>query len=474
MCAACGANSHHPPQEKPIAIYHLNAKAIGRSQGRSATGAAAYRAAVRIEDTRTGLIFDYSRKRGVDGAEILAPDGAVLDRATLWNLAEHTEKRSDAQVCREVEVALPRELTPEQMRSLVRGFVREQFVALGMVADIAFHHLTGTNPHAHILLTLRDWREGAFGLKRRDWNDRALCERWRQGWADHANTALAEAGHAARIDPRTLVEQAAEALRDGRHDQAIVLDRQPTIHERGNPAAITHNTQVRAGNAERLAAWAAIEVAAACEGRLIPEATDAAPDCEVAKPVAADPAFIEAMAERRDTAASRWRYYDQRVREAAAWLSAYADEEARRSAQRERMATALAIARKKRGDWLDAHPRPPWWRFWERPAWQRARTRQQAQVGAAKRKAARAEREASPTAITAWRATYAAQQAEHAEALRERQRLALLPSEEAFAEQMRHACRARARATALATPRPQVRPPIKAPPPSRPRPGRRR
>ena len=83
-----------------MAIYHLNAKAIGRSQGRSATGAAAYRAAVRIEDTRTGLVFDYSRKRGVDSAEILAPDGAVLDRATLWNLAEHTDKRSDAQVCR--------------------------------------------------------------------------------------------------------------------------------------------------------------------------------------------------------------------------------------------------------------------------------------------------------------------------------------------------------------------------------------
>lgn len=457
-----------------MAIYHLNAKIIGRAQGRSATAAAAYRAGVRIEDTRTGMVFDYTRKHGVDGAEILAPDGAVLDRAALWNLAEHTEKRSDAQVCREIEVALPRELTPEQMRALVRGFVREQFVAIDMVADVAFHHLMGANPHAHILLTLREWRDGAFGLKRRDWNDRALCERWRRAWADHANTALAGAGHAARIDARTLVEQAAEAMWDGHHAQAIVMDRQPTIHERGNPAAMAHNAQVREGNAERLAAWAAIEAAAAREGRLMPEATDAASAGKAAKPAAADPAFIEAMAQRRDQTASRWRYYDQRVREAAAWLGAHADEEARRSAQRERMALALAIARKRRGDWLDAHPRPAWWRFWERPAWQRARTGQQAQVDTAKSKAARAKREASAAAITAWRATYTAQQAEHAEALRERQRLTLLPSEQAAAEQMRNARMAQAKTMGPASPPPQVRPPVEAPPPSRPRPGRRR
>lgn len=455
-------------------IYHLNAKVIGRSQGRSATGAAAYRAGVRIEDTRTGLVFDYSRKRGVDGAELLAPDGAALDRAAFFNLLERVENRSDAQLLREVEVALPVELHPDQMRALVRGFVREQFIAAGMVADIAFHHLTGTNPHAHILLTLRDWRDGAFGLKRRDWNDRALCERWRQGWADHANAALAEAGHAARIDPRTLVEQAADAVQAGRYGEAMALDRAPTIHERGNPAAIAHNTQVRDTNAARLAEWAAIEQAVAQESRPMATTSDATAGTRAASRTANDAAFVEAMAQRRDQTASRWRYYDQRVREAAAWLGNHAAEEARRSAQRERMAMALAIARKKRGDWLEAHRRPTWWRFWERPAWQRARARQQAQVDAAKRKAARAEREASPTAITAWRATVAAQQAEHTEALRERQRLALLPSEEASAEQMRHARRAQARATAFATPRPQVRPPIEAPPPSRPRPGRRR
>ena len=213
-----------------MAIFHFNAKIIGRSQGRSATGAAAYRAGVRIEDTRTGLVFDYTRKRGVDGAELIAPDGAPLERSAFFCSLELAEKRSDAQLLREVEVALPRELTADQMRDLVRGFVRDQFTANGMVADIAFHHLAGANPHAHILLTLREWLGNGFGLKRREWNDRALCEQWRERWAHHANTALGDAGHAARIDHRTLFEQADDKQRAGLHADAIALDRAPTVH----------------------------------------------------------------------------------------------------------------------------------------------------------------------------------------------------------------------------------------------------
>ncbi len=237
-----------------MAIFHLNAKTIGRSQGRSATGAAAYRAGVRIEDARTGIVFDYRRKRGVDGSEILTPDGSVLDRSTLWNSVEHRENRNDAQVAREIEIALPRELTPEQMRDCVRGFVREQFTSAGMIADIAFHHLTRSNPHSHILLTLREQSGDGFGPKRRDWNDRALCVQWRESWAHHANAALGKAGHAARVDHRTLIEQAADAENAGHHADAIALDRVPTIHERGNRAAQTHNEQVRQDNAKRFAA----------------------------------------------------------------------------------------------------------------------------------------------------------------------------------------------------------------------------
>jgi hypothetical protein len=437
-----------------MAIYHLNAKTLGRSQGRSATGAAAYRAAVRIEDARTGIVFDFRRKRGVDGAEILAPDGSTPDRATLWNTVEQTEKRSDAQVAREIEVALPRELTPEQMRETVRGFVREQFVALGMVADVAFHHLTGSNPHAHILLTMRDWQGGGFGLKRREWNDRSLCQQWRQRWADHANAALAQAGQAARIDHRTLIEQAAAALAEERHDDAIALDRVPTIHERGSPKAAAHNAAVRHANAERRAAWDAIEQAARDAGRLMPPATDDAPRSKAARLAAEDLAFVESMRARKDETARRWRRHDERAREVAEWLAAKVGGDARRLAARDRAAMELAEARQRRDIWKDDHPRPFW--FWKRPAWRRQRAAAQAPVEAAKRAAAKAEKRASPEAITAWRQAFADRQTERAAALAARRALAPTPSEQAEDERRRRHEREHAEAMRAQRQRPRA------------------
>ncbi|MCF7778981.1 MobA/MobL protein, partial [Sulfitobacter sp. M220] len=145
-----------------MAIYHLRATMISRSQGRSATAAAAYRVAERIEDRRTGLTFDYAARGGVDHTEILAPDHApdwVRDRSELWNRVEEAETRKNSQVAREVRVALPAELTHAQRLELVREFVRSQFVDRGMVADIALHAPgrigDERNHHAHILLTTR-------------------------------------------------------------------------------------------------------------------------------------------------------------------------------------------------------------------------------------------------------------------------------------------------------------------------------
>jgi hypothetical protein len=202
-----------------MAIYHLSAKPISRATGRSATGAAAYRSGESITDKRTGLEFDYSKKRGIDHTEIMGPDNApewALDRAKLWNAVEHSEKRKDSQVAREVEVALPTELNPEQQRELVRGFARSQFVDAGMVADIAIHHAESSNPHAHILLTMRDIGPNGFGQKNRSWNDKALLQNWREAWEVQTNQALERAGHSARIDHRTLAEQG--------------IDRIPQIH----------------------------------------------------------------------------------------------------------------------------------------------------------------------------------------------------------------------------------------------------
>lgn len=231
VCDPSRAAEAKAEQEQGVAIYHCSAKVIGRSSGRSATGAAAYRAGEKIVDHRTGLIHDYTRKGGVDHAQIIAPAGApewATDRSALWNEVEAAEKRKDAQLCREVEVAIPRELTVDQQRQLVLDFAREQFVARGMVADVAFHHQDGENPHAHILLTTRTIGPDGFGQKAREWNDRALLEQWRSQWAEHANRALERAGHAERIDHRSLADQG--------------IDRQPTQHLGPTATAIERRT----------------------------------------------------------------------------------------------------------------------------------------------------------------------------------------------------------------------------------------
>ncbi len=148
-----------------MAIYHLRATMISPSAGRSATAAAAYRVGERIEDHRTGLTFDYRARGGVDHVETLAPANApawVQDRAALWNAVEAAETRKNSQVAREIRVALPAELDHGQRVELVRDFCQRQFVDRGMVADIALHAKVG-NPHAHILLTLRDIGPQGFG-----------------------------------------------------------------------------------------------------------------------------------------------------------------------------------------------------------------------------------------------------------------------------------------------------------------------
>ncbi|PZO61882.1 MAG: hypothetical protein DI498_15460, partial [Paracoccus denitrificans] len=202
-----------------MAIYHLRASMISRSAGRSATGAAAYRAGERIHDARTGLDFDYRARSGVTHVEILAPAHApdwVHDRAALWNRVEAAETRKNSQLAREIRVALPAELGHEARVELVRDFCQRSFVDRGMVADIALHApgLSGDerNHHAHILLTTREIDADGFTTKNRDWNAVAVLEDWREAWAQDSNLALEQAGHALRVDHRTLEAQREEAL----------------------------------------------------------------------------------------------------------------------------------------------------------------------------------------------------------------------------------------------------------------------
>ncbi len=197
-----------------VAIYHFSAKIISRSTGRSAVAAAAYRSASRLFDERTEQPFDYSRKSGVLHSEILLPDGAPerwSDRQALWNEVEWGEKRKDAQLCREIEFALPREMKPDDAIDLARAFVEREFVRRGMVADLNVHCDLGEDglpkPHAHVMLALREVGADGFGAKARDWNSTALLEHWRQAWAEHVNARLAELDHDISIDHRSLKDQ---------------------------------------------------------------------------------------------------------------------------------------------------------------------------------------------------------------------------------------------------------------------------
>src|SRR4051794_9021231 len=200
-----------------VAIYHFSAKVIGRSSGRSAVAAAAYRSASALLDEREARTHDFSQKADVVYSEILLPDGAPerwSDRGVLWNAVEAAEKRKDAQLAREVEFALPRELSREEGVSLARDFVVEQFVARGMVADLNVHWPVDAQgeakPHAHVMLTMREVSPEGFGLKVSAWNSVAELQSWREAWAQSANERLAELGHEVRIDHRSFKDQGLE------------------------------------------------------------------------------------------------------------------------------------------------------------------------------------------------------------------------------------------------------------------------
>jgi hypothetical protein len=269
-----------------MAIYRFSAQVISRSTGRSATAAAAYRAGSAIPDQRTGVIHDYTRRGGVMHAEIMTPPGTpawMKDRIQLWNAVEAVEKRKDAQLSREIQLALPFELPPEARLDLVRRFVSGEFVDRGMIADFAIHapHRQGDNRnhHAHVMLTMRELTSNGLGPKNRDWNARELIEHWRAAWAHAVNRALEAAALEARVDHRTLEDQreeaaaAAKKAREANDNEraieleitAVQLDREPqpkigtaaaAMARRGEPTErMAMWRHVASRNAFRLTAW---------------------------------------------------------------------------------------------------------------------------------------------------------------------------------------------------------------------------
>jgi hypothetical protein len=230
-----------------IAIYHCSIKIVSRGKGKSAVAAAAYRSGEKLTNEWDGLTHDYTKKGGVVHSEILLPahaPPAFSDRSTLWNSVELSEKSNNAQLAREVEIALPVELSREEQTRLVREYCSSQFVSKGMIADFNLHDTGGGNPHAHILLTMRPLDErgtwtakskkeydldengerirlpsGRYKTHKIDltgWNDKDNTLLWRKAWADFTNDFLERNGSPERIDHRSNAERG--------------IDEIPTVH----------------------------------------------------------------------------------------------------------------------------------------------------------------------------------------------------------------------------------------------------
>ncbi|MBP2562409.1 Ti-type conjugative transfer relaxase TraA [Neorhizobium galegae] len=232
-----------------MAIAHFSASIVSRGSGRSVVLSAAYRHCAKMEYEREARTIDYTRKQGLLHEEFVLPAGApkwvrslVADRSVsgaseaFWNKVEAFEKRADAQLARDLTIALPLELSSGQNIALVRDFVEKHILAMGIVADWVYHDNPG-NPHIHLMTTLRPLSEDGFGSKKvavigedgqavRTKSGKILYELWagstedfnvlRDGWFERQNHHLALAGIDLRIDGRSYEKQ------------GIALE--PTIH----------------------------------------------------------------------------------------------------------------------------------------------------------------------------------------------------------------------------------------------------
>jgi ATP-dependent exoDNAse (exonuclease V) alpha subunit len=235
-----------------MAIYHFQAQIISRSDGKSAVSSAAYRSGEKLYDEREGVSFSYADSERVAHTEIVAPSDApawAQSRESLWNQVEAREKRKDSQLAREFEVALPRELNQTQQIELLRGWLAAEITPAGAIADFAIHvDEHNNNPHGHIMTTMRPVSAEGWGrLKIREWEDRAVLDRWRESWAAHTNAALKRARVRTRVDHRSNAERG--------------IAEEPTKKEgpgargragRGQPSdRVAENVRIRKRNAQR-------------------------------------------------------------------------------------------------------------------------------------------------------------------------------------------------------------------------------
>ncbi|WP_296081836.1 Ti-type conjugative transfer relaxase TraA [uncultured Agrobacterium sp.] len=232
-----------------MAVPHFSVSIVARGSGRSAVLSAAYRHCAKMDYEREARTIDYTRKQGLLHEEFVIPADApdwlqslISDRSVsgaseaFWNKVEAFEKRSDAQLAKDVTIALPIELSAQQNIELVRDFVARHLTSQGIVADWVFHDAPG-NPHIHLMTTLRPLTEDGFGSKKvavrgpdgkalRNDSGKIVYELWaggledfnafRDGWFGCQSRHLALAGLDIRIDGRSFEKQG--------------IDLTPTIH----------------------------------------------------------------------------------------------------------------------------------------------------------------------------------------------------------------------------------------------------
>ena len=237
-----------------MAQYHAHLKSISRADGRSATGAIAYRAACKIVDDRTGLEFDFTKKKGVEHSQIFFPQGEentrpdLHDRSNLWNAVEKKETKANAQVAREFEFSLPHELNAEQRKNMVRMFCTWLAKNHGVVVDASIHAPHGKNAdkrnyHAHVMFSTRRFENGQFTEKTREFSKRPYDEKElkkhiEKGGEDYSKRLLNRKNATEllrevyeKIGNKFLVEAGFEPTLDRRSYAERCIDQEPTIHE---------------------------------------------------------------------------------------------------------------------------------------------------------------------------------------------------------------------------------------------------
>lgn len=230
-----------------IAIYHFEAKVISRGSGRSAVAAAAYQSGSKLYNDYTGLTHDYRKKGGVLYSEILLPVQAPKnwqDRQTFWNAVEQAEKTKDSRLARQLIVALPAELEQADWKAMLHGFIQRQCVDRRMCADWAIHDPDGSNPHAHIMLTMRPLdRNGHWqaktqkeylcrrGQEEKGFTAQEFLQAKKQGWEKQYKY---KSGSASAWLTPTEAAQRPGWTRSGKQPKATRFGRQNPVCERWN------------------------------------------------------------------------------------------------------------------------------------------------------------------------------------------------------------------------------------------------